>query len=441
LKVDSLLEAAKAIVRIISNNNHDVRIIGEKCHSIVHNENHPKKIRTKNIDIITNASIEEVKQLFPRSEEIDDYLIINFANENFKVISFDKNRTLNDVLGEKDFTLNVITQNLNGDIIDYKFSLNKKTYSSIEDIKNRIIRIIGESEERIKENPLLIFDAFYLVSKFGYEIEQNTINGIRNSLKYLKNTDGKLIGKTIRKIVNGKFASNALSLMKTFKIFNTKCLLENKKEKILESFNDIDFDIIKNFEKSQETEFEIWSLLLNENTINYLHKFNIMTQDEINIVSWIINNQNIYESNSDQEYIKAIHDSIGINERSKDIHYMKELISQINHRYITLNSDNISKQKSDKIFFWFCARPYFLDQIDITDDEIARSSQEKADSDWILNVKKNLLNKLTFSEHYPRPIEIYNSWLPQSILEEGHEVNQQELDKIIAEKETEENSK
>ena len=436
LKNDSLLEAAKAIAKIITRNKYEAYIFGEKCHAIIHNENYSPKIKAKIITILTNANLDDIQKFFPRSEKVNNELIVNFANENFKIISFiDNAKTLNEDRMKRDFTINVLAQNIDDEIEDFKFKYNDKIYSSINDIKNKKIRIIGNPQKRIKEDPSLIMKALTLVSRFGYSIEPNTLLAIKESIKLLKNIPVETMGLELRKIITGKYLVPTLMIMQKFKIFGLRYLIDDKKEKFFSSFNNINFEILKGFDKPFENEFEIWATLLDTKTIKLLQTFKILNEEHFNIVKWLIDNQDIYDFENDNECVKKIYKSIL---PDKDIHHMKYLILQNNHKYEALNQDESAKEKTRKVLFWLCARPYYVEQIELSDEEINLISNNTAN---ILKLKQNLLKKLTFVEHYPRPMEIYKSWLPQALREEGYEFNQQELKKIADEKEAEENSK
>jgi len=163
-----------------------------------------------------------------------------------------------------------------------------------------------------------------------------------------------------------------------------------------------------------------------------------MNEEEKNIVRWLIENENMYDVQTDIDCIKAIKNSIGNYEKDKGIHYIKELITQNNHKFTVLHTDEQSKKTAQKIFFWLRARPYFVDQIDIKNNEIKAISNNTAN---VLMTKQHLLDKLMVAKNYPRTIELYTTWLPKILKEDGYDVVQSEIDKIVEEKEIEEDNK
>ena len=76
----------------------------------------------------------------------------------------------------RDFTINAIYKDIDGNIYD--------PAGGVEDIKNKIIRFIGEPEKRIKEDPLRILRAKRFAAKLGFEIEPETAKAMEK-LSYL----------------------------------------------------------------------------------------------------------------------------------------------------------------------------------------------------------------------------------------------------------------
>ncbi len=74
---------------------------------------------------------------------------------------------LNEDLARRDFTCNAIAMDVNGDIIDI--------FGGQEDIKNKLIRTVGNADKRFSEDALRILRAFRFAAQCDFEIEQNTL--------------------------------------------------------------------------------------------------------------------------------------------------------------------------------------------------------------------------------------------------------------------------
>lgn len=76
----------------------------------------------------------------------------------------------------RDFTINAIYMNDKFEVIDPS--------NGMEDLKNKIIRFIGDPEKRIFEDPLRILRAQRFAKKLGFELEDKTKKAIEK-LSYL----------------------------------------------------------------------------------------------------------------------------------------------------------------------------------------------------------------------------------------------------------------
>ena len=85
-------------------------------------------------------------------------------------------KSLNEDYLRRDFTINAIYKDIDGKIYD--------PAGGVEDIKNKLIRFIGDPETRIKEDPLRILRAKRFAVKLHFEIEPETAKAMEK-LSYL----------------------------------------------------------------------------------------------------------------------------------------------------------------------------------------------------------------------------------------------------------------
>ena len=85
-------------------------------------------------------------------------------------------KSLNEDFLRRDFTINAIYKDFDGNIYDPS--------NGISDLKNKLIRFIGEPEKRIKEDPLRILRAKRFAAKLGFKIEPETAKAMEK-LNYL----------------------------------------------------------------------------------------------------------------------------------------------------------------------------------------------------------------------------------------------------------------
>ena len=91
----------------------------------------------------------------------------------------------------RDFTINAIYKDVDGKIYD--------PANGIEDIKNKIIRFIGDPEKRIKEDPLRILRAKRFATKLGFEIEPETAKAMEKLAYLLEKLNPEKIKEEERK--------------------------------------------------------------------------------------------------------------------------------------------------------------------------------------------------------------------------------------------------
>lgn len=74
--------------------------------------------------------------------------------------------SLKEDLARRDFTINALACDKNGNVIDY--------YNGLEDLNNKIIRCVGNPEDRFSEDSLRILRALRFAAQLGFAIEEQT---------------------------------------------------------------------------------------------------------------------------------------------------------------------------------------------------------------------------------------------------------------------------
>lgn len=173
-------------------------------------------IKSEDIDLATNAKPHELAIIFA-----DDK--IDFVGETFKVLivngvevatyrkdhyfgGSDKNckieyaETIEEDLARRDLTINALAQCVKtGNIID--------PFGGAEDISNKIVRFVGNPYDRINEDPNRMIRVARFVAKIDGEIEEQTLDAIRNSHHLFEKIAKERISKEIIKAMKIKKAS------------------------------------------------------------------------------------------------------------------------------------------------------------------------------------------------------------------------------------------
>ncbi len=93
-------------------------------------------------------------------------------------------------LGRRDFTFNAMAIDLSD--LDLEDGVEEKVvdiydpFGGIEDIRRKVVRAVGTPLERFKEDGLRSFKAARMASQLGFEVEPETLEGMRNSITVAK---------------------------------------------------------------------------------------------------------------------------------------------------------------------------------------------------------------------------------------------------------------
>ena len=105
-------------------------------------------------------------------------------------------------LARRDFTMNAIAMDLDGNLRD--------PFGGAEDIRAGLIRCVGEPDLRFQEDGLRVMRALRFAAVFGYEIEAHTARAIHENRAMLDRVAAERINAELRKLLAGKDAGNVL---------------------------------------------------------------------------------------------------------------------------------------------------------------------------------------------------------------------------------------
>ncbi|XP_046919401.2 CCA tRNA nucleotidyltransferase 1, mitochondrial [Dermatophagoides farinae] len=107
----------------------------------------------------------------------------------------------------RDLTINSMFIDLNGILYDY--------FNGESDLKNRLIRFVGDADKRIKEDYLRIFRYFRFHTRFGMagSHEPQVIDIIQNNIDGLKTISGERIWSEMKRILMHIKCSDSIEMM------------------------------------------------------------------------------------------------------------------------------------------------------------------------------------------------------------------------------------
>ncbi len=120
-------------------------------------------------------------------------------------------KSLHQDLSRRDFTINAIAKRGNK-IID--------PYNGAKDIKNKVIRCVGNPRERFKEDPLRILRACRFASQLGFKIERKTMEKMGKMAHHILDVSKERWMQEMDKLLLGDYSHYGLNCLISSKLFN-----------------------------------------------------------------------------------------------------------------------------------------------------------------------------------------------------------------------------
>ncbi len=213
------------VVKTLKNNGFEAYLIGGCVRDIL------LERKPKDWDITTNATPEQIISIFPDTFYENTFGTVGIVNkdqpasktgiidETLRVIEitpyrleaeYSDNRRpdkvtfsqkLEDDLQRRDFTINALALDIqenkkdkyDGEYLDY--------YHGYEDLKNKIVRTVGEAHDRFNEDGLRILRAVRIATEINFEIDKKTEKAILDNIKLLKNIAKERVRDEFIKII------------------------------------------------------------------------------------------------------------------------------------------------------------------------------------------------------------------------------------------------
>ncbi|MDP3727782.1 MAG: HD domain-containing protein [bacterium] len=175
-------------------------------------------MKPKDWDVTTNALPEEIKNIFPESFYENKFFTVTVKTEDedptlreIEVTTFRSEgryedlrhpgdvkpaKTLEEDLSRRDFTVNAIALEIKNGKLEIKDPFNGRA-----DLEARIIRAVGDPEERFTEDALRMLRAVRFAAELGFAIEEKTAAAIRAHASSLQAISKERIRDELSKIL------------------------------------------------------------------------------------------------------------------------------------------------------------------------------------------------------------------------------------------------
>ena len=209
-------DGARRILQTLNGAGHEAYLVGGCVRDLL------RGVEPHDWDICTSALPEETERCFADRRVIETGLkhgtvTVLEEGEPYEITTYrtegpysDSRRPdfvrfvpgLEEDLARRDFTMNAIAMDLQGNLRD--------PYGGVDDIKAGLIRCVGEPGHRFQEDGLRVMRALRFAAVFGYEIEEQTAETVHENRAMLDRVAEERINVELRKLLVGKDAGNVL---------------------------------------------------------------------------------------------------------------------------------------------------------------------------------------------------------------------------------------
>jgi poly(A) polymerase len=194
-------------------------------------------LHPKDFDVATNATPDEVRALFHNCRLIGRRFRlahVRFGREIIEVATFraaadhrdddhaldDKGRivrdnvygTIDEDVWRRDFTCNALYYNIaDFSIWDYT--------GGVEDVRHRRLELIGDPDERMREDPVRMLRAVRFAAKLGFTIDKTVERAIEKDLPLLANVPAARLFDEFLKLFETGFAAETFELLRKYALF------------------------------------------------------------------------------------------------------------------------------------------------------------------------------------------------------------------------------
>ena len=183
-----------------------------------------------------------------------------------KKVEFSKN--LKSDLKRRDFTINALAYN--DKLVDL--------FGGIDDINNKIIRAVGDANERFDEDALRMLRAIRFSCSLGFNLDENVKKAINKNAKLIEFISKERIKSEFDKIIMSDYLDNLKEVKNLFNFIFPK--LQNAID------NNVSFNLISNAKTDRIIRYALFFTVVKEkNPKDFLDKYKFSNKEKTEILS------------------------------------------------------------------------------------------------------------------------------------------------------------
>ena len=209
IKTKDIDQGALFIIKRLNDSGYEALVVGGCIRNLIMGE------EARDWDITTKAAQQEIVEVFKGYKVISvgkkfGTITVLIKHINYEVSTFKKNKlnstpNLFEDLRHRDFTINALAWEEREGVIDY--------FNGLEDIKQKIIKGVEDSVERIKEDPLRMLRAIRLACELNFKIDKAVFRAIEENSSLIKKVSAERIRDEFSKILLSNFSRRGFKLL------------------------------------------------------------------------------------------------------------------------------------------------------------------------------------------------------------------------------------
>lgn len=376
-------------------------------------------------DICTSALPEQIIEVFSDLKVIptglkhgtvtvvlygDEYEITTYRidgeysdNRHPEAVEFVKDLKLD--LMRRDFTINALAYNHKSGIIDY--------FNGVKDIHNKVIRCVGNPNDRFSEDALRIMRAIRFATRFSFEIEQETRKSLFAHQSLLRNISAERINSELTKTLQHITFETNVSLLVDMMTLLTEvvpefggCDIQKISVRLLRSISDIEVRLALLFDFDDN---DIENVLYRLRFSNYLFK---------SVTTIVKYGRRIM---NDRNQLEIVKESISCNEYDKTDYYEVRLLHDIGHKlstwsilytYSFFDKDDNDNQDILRALFLKtirCEIPYRLADLQVKGNDLISLGYNGKEIGNVLNTLLDMVMRQTVPNDRDKLIQVAKS--------------------------------
>ncbi len=249
---------ASPVIQLIEQAGYEAYFVGGSVRDLVLDQ------PIHDVDIATSAFPAEIKALFKRTIDVGiehGTVLVLSGEQQYEITTFRTEstyqdfrrpekvefvRSLEEDLKRRDFTINALALKLDGQMIDL--------FHGLQDLNKRIIRAVGDPQERFHEDALRMMRGLRFVSQLNFDMEEQTLLAIQENSHLLSKISVERIAIEFEKLMLGCNRKQALELFLQTKAYQFCPQFQEHKQELIQLAN-------LPYHKVNDT-IEVWSLVV-----------------------------------------------------------------------------------------------------------------------------------------------------------------------------------